>query len=77
MFVARFLTVPGHVSAGTPSTPRFSSAPAGKHLNGIEVTINTVYPTLLMYYPSLVDVQFIATCFGSIEPSSGNIHMFY
>jgi hypothetical protein len=39
----------------------------------IEVTINTVYSTLLMYYPLLVDAFFIVTCFDSIEPSSGNI----
>jgi hypothetical protein len=41
----------------------------------IEVTINTVYATLFIYYPLLEDFLFIATCFGSVEPSAGNIHM--
>jgi hypothetical protein len=38
----------------------------------IEVTINTHF---FIYYPLLEDVLFTATCFGSVEPSSGNIHM--
>jgi hypothetical protein len=29
-----------------------------------------------MYYPLLEDVLFIATCFGSIEPSSGYIYIY-
>jgi hypothetical protein len=41
----------------------------------IEVTINTVYATLFMYYPLLKDVISNATCFGSVEPSSGNMHV--
>jgi hypothetical protein len=41
----------------------------------IEVTINTAYATIFMHYPLLEDVLFIATCFGSVEPSSGNIHI--
>jgi hypothetical protein len=41
----------------------------------IEVTINTVYATYFIYYPLLEDVLFMATCLGSIERSSGNIHM--
>jgi hypothetical protein len=41
----------------------------------VEVTINTVYATLFIYYPLLEDVLFIATCFGSVEPPSDNIHM--
>jgi hypothetical protein len=40
----------------------------------IEVTINTAYATLFVYYPLLEDVLFIATCFGSVGPSSGSIH---
>jgi hypothetical protein len=40
----------------------------------IEVTINTVYATLFIN-PLLEDVPFIATCFGSVEPSSGSICM--
>jgi hypothetical protein len=38
-----------------------------------EVTINAAYTTFFLYYPLLEDVIFIATCFGSDEPSSGNI----
>jgi hypothetical protein len=41
----------------------------------IEVTINTVYATLFIYYPLLEDVLFIVTCLASFEPSSGNVHM--
>jgi hypothetical protein len=37
-----------------------------------EVTIKTVYATLFIYYP-LVEGVLIATCFGSVEPSSSNI----
>jgi hypothetical protein len=40
-----------------------------------EVTINTVYATLFMCYPVLEDVLVIATRLGSVEPSSGNMHM--
>jgi hypothetical protein len=40
----------------------------------IQVTITTVYATLFIY-PLLEDAFFIATCFGSVEPSSGDIHM--
>jgi hypothetical protein len=32
-----------------------------------EVTINTVYATLFMYYPLWEDVLFIPTCFGSVR----------
>jgi hypothetical protein len=39
----------------------------------IEATINTTNATLFIY-PTLQDVIFIATCFGSVEPSSGNVH---
>jgi hypothetical protein len=41
----------------------------------VEVAINAVYTTLFMHYPLLEDVVFIVTCFGTVEPSSGNIHM--
>jgi hypothetical protein len=43
-------------------------------MTGLEVTINIIYATLCMYYPSLEDVLSITTRFGSVEPSSGNIH---
>jgi hypothetical protein len=39
----------------------------------IEFAINTVYATLIIYYPLLEYVLFTATCLGSVEPSSGNI----
>jgi hypothetical protein len=37
-----------------------------------EVTINTVYTTLFFMYSLLEDFLSIATCFGSLEPYSGN-----
>jgi hypothetical protein len=37
-----------------------------------EVTINTGYTTVFMYYPLLEDVLFIATRFGSVEPNKVN-----
>jgi hypothetical protein len=40
----------------------------------VEIIINTVYATRFIYYPLLENVIFIATCFGSVEPSSSNIH---
>jgi hypothetical protein len=33
----------------------------------IEVTLNTSYTILFMYYTLLEDVLFIATCFGSVS----------
>jgi hypothetical protein len=36
---------------------------------------NIICGTLFVYYPLLEDVLFIATFFGSVEPSSRNIHM--
>jgi hypothetical protein len=44
-----------------------------KECKRIEVTINTIYTTLsiYMYCPLLEDIL-IATCFGSVEPSTGN-----
>jgi hypothetical protein len=48
---------------------------ADKEINSIQVTINTVYTTLLMYYPLLENV-FIATRFGPNEIPSGNVQMF-
>jgi proteasome assembly chaperone (PAC2) family protein len=38
-----------------------------------KVTINTVYATLFIHYPVFEDIIFIATCFGSVGPSSRNI----
>jgi hypothetical protein len=41
----------------------------------VEVTVNTVYATFFIY-PLFEDVISITTCFGLVEPSSGNIRFY-